>query len=60
MMSDNNDQVAKTQTLESESAQQTGFDVDEAALPKGYFYSPFFVGSYLAIGLGLWAGTAAL
>ena len=37
-----------------------GFEADEADLPKGYFRSRFFLGSYLAIGLGLWGGTAAL
>jgi hypothetical protein len=38
----------------------TGFEADESDLPKGYFRSRFFLGSYLAIGLGLWGGTAAL
>jgi hypothetical protein len=38
----------------------TGFEADEADLPKGYFRSRFFLGSYLAIALGLWGGTAAL
>jgi hypothetical protein len=38
----------------------TGFEIDETQLPKGYYYSRFFIGSFMAIGLGLWAGTAAL
>jgi hypothetical protein len=38
----------------------TGFETDEADLPKGYFRSRFFLGSYVAIGFGLWGGTAAL
>lgn len=38
----------------------TGFEADEEDLPAGYFRSRFFLGSYLAIGLGLWGGTAAL
>ena len=43
-----------------ESAEVTGFEADETNLPKGYFYSRFFIGSFAAIGLGLWAGTGAL
>lgn len=46
--------------LVNNSADVTGFEVHEASLPKGYFYSRYFVGSYLAIGFGLWGGTAAL
>jgi len=38
----------------------SGFDADTSTLPKGYFYSRFIIGSYAAIGFGLWAGTAAL
>ena len=37
-----------------------GFDADESSLPKGYYYSPFFLGTFCAIGFSLWAGTAAL
>jgi len=36
-----------------------GFVATEDALPKGYYYSPSFIGSALAIGLGFWAGVAA-
>jgi hypothetical protein len=39
---------------------QIGFEADETNLPPGYFYSRFFIGSFLAIGFSLWAGTAAL
>lgn len=35
-----------------------GFTADETTLPKGYFYSPYFLGSLFAIGMGLWAGVA--
>jgi len=38
----------------------SGFDADESTLPEGYFHSRFFIGTYLAIAFGLWAGTAAL
>ncbi|PGH27528.1 hypothetical protein AJ80_00769 [Polytolypa hystricis UAMH7299] len=34
-----------------------GFSAD--SLPPGYYRSRFFLGSVLAIGLGLWSGTAA-
>ncbi|KAL2833915.1 fungal trichothecene efflux pump [Aspergillus cavernicola] len=30
---------------------------EQAELPKGYFYSPFFIGSYCAIGLAFACGT---
>ncbi|KAF1980654.1 MFS general substrate transporter [Aulographum hederae CBS 113979] len=36
-----------------------GFEADESTLPKGYFFSRFFIGSYLAIAFSLWAGTAS-
>lgn len=35
-----------------------GFQTDTETLPKGYYYSPFFLGSFLAIGLGFWAGNS--
>jgi hypothetical protein len=44
----------------SDSAEVTGFEADETNLPKGYFYSRFFIGTFFAIGLSLWAGTGAL
>ena len=47
-------------TLADDNAEVTGFAADETTLPKGYFYSRFFVGSFMAIGFSLWAGTAAL
>jgi hypothetical protein len=28
-------------------------------LPKGYFYSRFFLGSIMAVGLGTWAAVAS-
>jgi hypothetical protein len=33
-----------------------GFETSESSLPKGYFRSPFFVGTMFATGLGLAAG----
>lgn len=33
-----------------------GFQTDETNLPKGYYRSPFFVGTMFATGLGLSAG----
>ena len=41
-------------------AKQVGFDIEGGDVPKGYYTSKFFIGTYLAIGLGIWAGTAAL
>jgi hypothetical protein len=37
----------------------TGFESSEASLPKGYFVSRYFLGSFLAIGVGLSSGTGA-
>lgn len=36
-----------------------GFEVDGANLRKGYYFSPFFIGTFFAIGLALICGTAA-
>ncbi|KAF1840697.1 MFS general substrate transporter [Cucurbitaria berberidis CBS 394.84] len=36
-----------------------GFEIDFAALPKGYYYSRFFLGTFLATGLAIICGTAA-
>ena len=33
-----------------------GFQTDQTSLPKGYYRSPFFVGTMFATGLGLSAG----
>ena len=61
--------MAKQETQHAEGAppshdeadlNQIGFEADETNLPPGYFYSRFFIGSFLAIGFSLWAGTAAL
>lgn len=37
----------------------TGYETTVEGLPKGYFRSPFFIGTMLATGVGLWGGTAA-
>lgn len=36
-----------------------GFEADLDDLPPGYFKSRFFLGTFMAIGLGLWAGVGA-
>jgi MFS family permease len=36
-----------------------GFEIDSAALPKGYYHSRFFLGTFLATGLAIICGTAA-
>lgn len=36
-----------------------GFEIDSAALPKGYYRSRFFLGTFLATGLAIICGTAA-
>ena len=33
-----------------------GFTTDTSQLPKGYFYSANFLGTFAAMGLGFWAG----
>lgn len=35
-----------------------GFQIDYAALPKGYYRSPFFLGTFLATSLAILSGTA--
>ncbi|KAK0392755.1 hypothetical protein NLU13_2250 [Sarocladium strictum] len=36
-----------------------GIETELNALPKGYYYSRYFLGSVMAIGLGLWAAVAS-
>ena len=36
-----------------------GFQADFSTLPKGYYRSPFFLGTYLATGLAIMCGTGA-
>lgn len=36
-----------------------GWEADFDSLPKGYYTSRFFLGTYLAVGLSIWAGTGA-
>ncbi|CAK7198048.1 hypothetical protein SEUCBS139899_000706 [Sporothrix eucalyptigena] len=47
------------QTLTATSEAVVGYETDLNALPKGYFYSRFFLGSMLAVGLGLWAAVSS-
>jgi hypothetical protein len=35
-----------------------GFAGDVESLPKGYYLSPFFLGTCCAVGFGAWAGNA--
>lgn len=58
--SEHSEHHPRSPATDSEDAQVTGFEADEENLPKGYFYSRFFIGTFLAIGLSLWAGTGAL
>lgn len=51
--------IGKTKTEHSEFlAEGKNFEIDEDALPPGYFRSKFFLGSMTGIGLGLMAGVA--
>lgn len=36
-----------------------GCETDFEHLPKGYYWSRFFIGSMMATGLGLWAAVAS-
>lgn len=36
-----------------------GFEADFNTLPKGYYRSPFFLGTFLAVGLAIMCGTGA-
>lgn len=63
--------VEKTTTTHSENLEKphthkdpnasniVGFESSEDTLPKGYFYSRYFIGSFLAVGIGLSSGTGA-
>jgi hypothetical protein len=37
-------------------ADSQGYETNVETLPKGYYYSPFFIGTLCAVGLGFWAG----
>jgi hypothetical protein len=51
--------VEQTPSSDDEISEQVGnFETDQNGLPPGYFTSRFFVGTMLAIGLGLFSGTA--
>lgn len=39
--------------------ERLGCETDMDLLPKGYFYSRFFLGSIMAVGLGTWAAVAS-
>ncbi|CAK7242789.1 MAG: hypothetical protein STHCBS139747_004291 [Sporothrix thermara] len=47
------------QTLTAGSEAVVGYETDLNELPKGYFYSRFFLGSMLAVGLGMWAAVSS-
>jgi hypothetical protein len=38
---------------DSDNVGERGFDLESEELPKGYYYSPFFLGTTCAIGLNL-------
>lgn len=40
------------------AADSEGFTTDESSLPSGYYYSPYFLGTFMAMGLGFWAGVS--
>lgn len=44
--------------LEDEAQDENTFEVESKELPPGYFTSPFFLGTFTGIGLGLMAGVA--
>lgn len=45
--------------LSGQQLDQLGCETDLEQLPKGYYYSRFFVGSMMATGFGLWAAVAS-
>lgn len=60
---ENHDEDCVSNTdMKDQNRQQTvdgeGFTTDEASLPKGYYYSPYFIGTFMAMGLGFWAGVS--
>jgi hypothetical protein len=57
-------EVSKTRDMEKQhihddDAAGNNLELDEDALPPGYFRSKFFLGTMAGIGLGLMAGVAA-
>lgn len=55
----NHDERIPPSQAETEDWAQIGCETDAASLPKGYYYSRFFLGSLMATGLGLWAAVAS-
>ena len=59
------DHTEKVSTVNDNTLEHTlthdihGFEIDSAALPKGYYRSRFFVGTFFATGLAIMSGTAA-
>ena len=53
-----NDTTDYSDDREHEAIGGATFDIDGAELPDGYFRSRFFLGTMLAIGLGLTGGVA--
>jgi hypothetical protein len=50
------EQLHHREVVHNGSDDDVNFEVEDSSLPKGYFYSPFFVGSMTGICLGLVAG----
>lgn len=50
--------IAESHKHDHASDDENTFEVEEEALPKGYFTSPFFIGTMTGICLGLVAGVA--
>lgn len=53
------DELRKIDTVTTSGEDVHGFEATLASLPKGYFFSRFFLGTMMAVGMSLWAGTGA-
>jgi hypothetical protein len=57
--SENIEHIPNTHHADS-TVGERGFVTDDEDLPKGYFYSPFFLGTTCAVGLNLMVCTSTL
>jgi hypothetical protein len=52
-------EIPSSHSVSIQEHETLGCETDFQHLPKGYYYSRFFLGSLLATGLGLWAAVAS-
>jgi len=56
-MASEKDDIRHVEQYQHEDVRVHGYSVESDELPKGYFTSPFFIGSFIACGMNLMAST---